>query len=488
MSPDRIPTKDLALEILGDLDDGIAVLDSAFRIVYANAAAKRITGQTTDVLPGKTMWEVLPADLGTGIEAAFRRALDEQARIRVPYLHPPSNKRYDVSVRPLDHGRLCVSFRDAGDGAADEATLPARCAESVARFAAGVAHNLNNILTPVSGHVSLALRKMPPQDPLLHHVGAIRDGTARAAELARQLLAIGGKQFLRPRAVDLNAAINGMQETVRHLAGGGIDLVLRLGAGLSPIQADPQQIEHLLANLAANAREAMPHGGHLLIETAVDGRDAMLVVGDTGAGLDEHARPRIFEPFANAVGPGRGLTLAAVYGIVRQSGGRVSVDSAAGQGTVFRIRFPFAASAECGTAGPDAGRAALPPSERERLSVLVADDDDSVRNFLAEVLSDAGYQVTLAADGAAVLAVVDAHPIDLVITDLMMPGQDGFDIIRALHRSRSGVKIIGMSGAPALRSVGESGWKLLGAHAVLEKPVHLVDLLAAVEQLLAPGP
>jgi two-component system cell cycle sensor histidine kinase/response regulator CckA len=333
--------------------------------------------------------------------------------------------------------------------------------ESVGRLAGGVAHDFNNLLTVISGYSEFVLRRLPGGDPIRRDVEEIRRAGRRASELTQQLLAYSRKQVLRPKVLDLNVAVAEMSKMLVRLLGDDVELGVHLDPALWSVMADPGQIEQVIANLAVNARDAMPEGGSLAIETAnaevgeaaaranLDARPgdyAVLSVTDTGAGMDAETLPRIFEPFFTTKEPGRGtgLGLATVYGIVRQSGGWIDVASAVGRGTTFRIYLPRAAEevfAPSRAPVPDE-----PPYGEE--SVLVVEDQPEVRRLVAEMLSHAGYTVLEASDGVEALAVLDADgaEVALVVTDVVMPRMSGRQLAERLAEARPDVRVLFMSG------------------------------------------
>jgi CheY-like chemotaxis protein len=314
--------------------------------------------------------------------------------------------------------------------------------------------------------------------PLRDTVAQIHKAGERAAGLTRQLLAFSRKQVLEPRVLDLNRVVKEMRPMLERLVGEDVKVRAALHAESGTVSADPHQLEQVLMNLAANARDAMPGGGELVIETAQVERHVMLAVSDNGVGMDEATRRQIFEPFftTKEVGKGTGLGLSMVQGIVAQSGGYIVVHSEPGQGTSFKIYLPALA----GAAGP-----ADVPAQREAerpARILVADDEPGVRSFLRKALEADGNEVIEAADGKQALEEALARQVDLVITDLVMPEQEGIETVRALRQDMPGVGIIAISGAFDGQFLKTA--QMLGADAVLAKPVSAELLLAKVSEVL----
>ena len=334
--------------------------------------------------------------------------------------------------------------------------------QALARMAGGVAHHVNNLLAVINGYGDLLLSALPAADPLRPDAEAIRRAGDRAAALTRELLAFAGKQLLRPQALDLNGLVAGRADTLRRLLGEGIELVTDLAPSLGRVMADPGQMEQVLTDLAANARDALPHGGRLTIATsnieldeslpcpdpeARPGPYVLLTVSDTGRGLDEAARGRLFEPFfgTEGAGQGAGLRLAAVSGIVRQSGGHIDVHSEPGRGNSFRVYLP--------RLGEVAQQAPVGPAEanpsRAPETVLVVEDEEMVRTLAATILRQR-YTVLEAGGGDEALRLVQqyAGPIHLLVSDVRMPGMSGPQLVERLRPIRPGLKALFISGYP----------------------------------------
>ena len=334
--------------------------------------------------------------------------------------------------------------------------LQAQKLEAIGRLAGGVAHDFNNVLTAILGSTELLLLDTPAGVAAREELEIVRDAATRAQELIRQLLAFSARQVLQPAVVDLNALVESLGRMLRRLIGEDVTLTTAPGAGLGAVRVDPGQIEQVLVNLAVNARDAMPDGGRLTIGASnadvVDsgnvprGRYVVLQVTDTGVGMTPEILARVFEPFFTTKerGKGTGLGLATVYGIVQQSGGHVEVDSAPGAGTTFRIYLPrVEAPVE---APPEAAPVTAPEEGSE--TVLVAEDERLVRVLVRKTLTQAGYRVLEAGGGEEALRLAARHDgtIHLLVTDVVMPGMSGRELMRRLAEVRPNVKVLYMSG------------------------------------------
>jgi two-component system cell cycle sensor histidine kinase/response regulator CckA len=331
--------------------------------------------------------------------------------------------------------------------------------EAIGRLAGGVAHDFNNLLTVILGFSELLLAGLTPDDPRQADIAEIQKAGTRAAGLTRQLLAFSRKEIIQPTLLDLNVIVADIRAMLARLIGEDVTIVLDLGTALSPVKADRGQVEQIILNLAVNARDAMPKGGTLTIATAnvepdecrakghltVTASCVALTVSDTGTGMTPEARAHLFEPFftTKGIGKGTGLGLATVHGIVTRNGGSVTVDSEVGKGTSFRVYFPRADAAEHVVA-------AAPAVDRRRggvQTVLVVEDAKGLRELTRRLLERQGYTVLLAANADEALRLFDAHPsIDLLLTDVVMPGASGPDLVKQLVERRPALQVIYMSG------------------------------------------
>jgi signal transduction histidine kinase len=332
--------------------------------------------------------------------------------------------------------------------------------EAIGQLAGGVAHDFNNILTAITGYSELLLHELPDGSSLRDDVGEIRKAADRAAGLTRQLLAFSRKQILAPRVLNLNTLVADLNSLLRRTLGENIDIVTNLAPDLWSVRADPGQLEQVIVNLGVNARDAMPEGGKLTIETSSveldeayamghlpvqPGAFVLLAVSDTGMGMSEETMAHIFEPFftTKEKGKGTGLGLATVYGIVKQSGGFIWVYSEPGQGSTFKIYLPrVAEEAEPGHS-PGAG---APKGGTE--TILLVEDEGGVRSLARRVLETLGYTILEAADSALAVGLADAYkgPIHLLLTDVVLPDSGGRKLAEQLMGRRAGLKVLYMSG------------------------------------------
>jgi two-component system cell cycle sensor histidine kinase/response regulator CckA len=374
----------------------------------------------------------------------------------------------------------------------EEQLFQARKMESIGRLAGGVAHDFNNLLTVINGYSYLLLTKLGDNDPMRGPVADIRSAGESASALVRQLLAFSRKQVLEPRVLDVNRAMEGMQPMLERLLGESMELRVVLGANCGSVHADPHQLEQVIMNLVVNARDAMPGGGRLLIETssvdldrpqATPRRYAVLSVSDRGIGMDQETRRRIFEPFftTKPVGQGTGLGLATVQGIVEQSGGHVSVFSEQGQGTTFKIYLPALGP------GPSSDEPSTLPALGGSETILVVEDRIGVRHYTEAALRSYGYKVLQAANAIEALAIAQRErgPIHLMLTDVVMPNIGGGELAQQLEKLRPGIRVIFMSGfsgnVPQVRDA------LAAPAKFIQKPFSPEELAEKVREVLGPS-
>ena len=365
--------------------------------------------------------------------------------------------------------------------------------EAVGRLAGGIAHDFNNLLTGIIGYADLVLQSLGPTDPIREEVSQIAAAGHRAARLTRQLLAFSRKQVLEPRVVGLNDVVSELEQLLGRVIGDDLRLVVDLDPELGAVRADPGQLEQVVMNLAVNARDAMPEGGTLVIETAnvelgdecrhghlveaEPGRYVRLTVSDTGEGMDRETLEQIFDPFftTKAPGEGTGLGLATVYGIVKQSGGFVWAYSELGRGTVLRIYLPRV----------DEPLEPLEPVVLEGIPrggdevVMIVEDEEFVRTLIARDLRRLGYSVVVASDGHQALALVnEGQPVDLLLTDIAMPGLNGLELATRLREELPSLRVLYMTGYAAAVADGAL------APVLIEKPFGPDALARRIRALL----
>jgi two-component system cell cycle sensor histidine kinase/response regulator CckA len=341
--------------------------------------------------------------------------------------------------------------------------LQAQKMEAIGRLAGGVAHDFNNLLTVIQISTQLLMRQLRPEDPLWEHIQQIQEAGERATSLTRQLLSFSRREIIKPQIVNLSQIVSDLNRMLRRVIGEDIELVTHLAKDLLPVRADPSQIEQIIVNLAVNARDAMPQGGQLAINTenvvldkahvtahidAQPGEHVLLTMIDTGMGMSEEVKAHLFEPFFTTKkrGEGTGLGLPTVYGIVRQSGGHIWVHSEIGQGTTFKIYLPCADEAEDSREAPSPMQSIRTAQGSE--TVLVVEDDASVQVLATQILKSHGYQVLAAKNGLEALQVSREYkgPIHLLLTDVVMPEMNGRELATRLRSQRQELRVLYMSG------------------------------------------
>ena len=392
----------------------------------------------------------------TAIAAVRNGATDYVLKHRLSHLAPAVRRAIAEAQERARRRKMEEALRDS-----QERLRQAQKMEAIGRLAAGVAHDFNNMLTAILGYAQLARMRLGPESPATSDLVEIRKAGERAAGLTRQLLAFSRQQVLQPRALDLNAVVMELDKMLRRLIGADVELMARPGKDLGRVMADPGQIEQILLNLAVNARDAMPRGGRLTIETSEvtldehhartvldvpPGRYVMLSVLDDGEGMDDETMTRIFEPFFTTKDPGKGtgLGLSTVFGIVKQSGGAIEVCSEPGHGATFKLYFPRVENRAEAVASPPHDLPAAAGSE----TVLLAEDDDAVRRLVRETLTLHGYRVHETRNGHEAIQILenDTERIDLLISDIVMPGMGGAELLARAASVRPELKVLCVSG------------------------------------------
>jgi PAS domain S-box-containing protein len=487
--------------------DAVLLVDSALgRVEDANPAAERLYGRTRDELRQLTYADLVSPESESepGLPPANSRALPARHRraegpsfpveISAGELRLAEGNLRVLSIRDVSERELAESARRD----LEQNLRQAQKMEAVGRLAGGVAHDFSNVLAVILGYSDLLARDLPAGDARLREcLEGIVEAAHRAVGVTRQLLTLSRKKLLRPEVLSLDKVVKDLGKLLSRTIGERIEVTMRLGEGVWPVLADADQLAQVLINLAVNARDAMPDGGPLVIATgnaeltsaAPDlglpaGRYVTLSVRDGGCGMSEEIRAQIFEPFFTTKETGTGLGLATVYGIVRQAGGAIRVESRPDAGSTFTVYLPAAEERV-------AARVQLPvaPSAPRGLgeTVVIAEDEDALRVLLGRVLAGSGYQVISGRNGAEALEAVRARGgrVDLLLTDLVMPRMSGAELAAALSGEQPGLKVLYMTGHtddPALL-----GGVDVGAIELIQKPFTSEALLGLVRRLLGPA-
>jgi nitrogen-specific signal transduction histidine kinase len=406
-----------------------------------------------------------------------------------------------ISVSPIHDaegqvvGASTIARNITGQKKIEDQLRQSQKMEAVGRLAGGVAHDFNNLLGIVTACSELLRSRVDANG--LEYVDNIREAAKRGASLTRQLLAFSRRQPVQNQLLDVNERLKEVSKLLRPLMGDDVEIVLLPRSSSAIVEADPGQLDQVVMNLAVNSRDAMPHGGKLIIETGVfdfdegfarehppmtAGRYVMVAISDNGTGMDEATRSRIFEPFftTKEIGKGSGLGLATAYGIIKQSGGHVWVYSEPGHGTTFKIYLP---SAEEKLNGRVESHEETLPASREGVTILLVEDDPMMRRLTRQMLQEHGYRVLEAEDGRSALEVIasNAAPIDLTLTDVVMKRMNGPELVLRLIESNPGMKVVYMSGYTG-ELVAHQGFDT--GIRLLEKPFTRADLLKTIDAAL----
>jgi PAS domain S-box-containing protein len=480
-------------------DAAVFLFDLDLRYILAEGQSLHLDSSE---LEGRTIWEALEPDVAAAVEPSYRAALaGETSEFELEF----GTNWYLVTVAPTFEdgevvGGLAYAAQITQRKRLEEQLHQSQKLEAVGALAGGIAHDFNNLLTVVSGYASLALRTLPPDDPARYGIEQVILSAKRAALLTQQLLAFSRRQFFVPRVVNVSDAVEGILPMLEMLVEDRIELVFDLAPDLPDVMFDPGRLEQVLVNLAVNARDAIDDAGRITIATSevildeeyavmhsgvTSGPHVALVVSDTGVGMDAATRARVFEPFftTKQVTHGSGLGLSTVHGIVTQSGGNVWLYSEPGRGTTFKIYLPVAVDAGLRNTG-------LPPA----LSldgfvggtILVVEDHPAVRALTVRVLRDAGYDVVEAASVDEALEVLGGTAVDVILTDLVMPGGTGERLAGSEDDRGTEPGLVFMSGYTEASITRDE--LLTGGAGFLEKPFTPDRLLAAVAAARAAGP
>ena len=493
---------------LSSIGDAVLVTDSDGTVTFLNPVAETLTGWPVAEARGKPVDELLKLlhdRTREAIENPVARALRE--RVLVAAQEPAILVSRAGTEAPVEHSASPVRdpagevqgavlvFRDISKRLQlEEQATHAQKMDAVGRLAGGVAGDFNNVLTVITGYAELLRTEISSSSPMRRFVDEIIYAGERAAALTRHLLAFSRGATAQPRVLDPNHVVSAMEPMLRRLLGQNIELILLTTPGVGRVKVDAAQMEQVVVNLSTNARDAMPRGGKLVIETAnVDldeaaaqnmtaksGPYVMVAVSDTGVGMDNETRSRLFEPFftTKAPGSGSGLGLATVYGAIKQADGHVTVYSQPNCGTIFEIYLPRVKEA--------ATEAPRMRSAKGSETILLVDDEEGVRKLVVAVLKSNGYDVMEAANGVSALAAYEknGHKVDMVLTDVVMPQMNGFELGQQLTDRAPGVKILYMSGYRD-NAIGGSGGD--APRAFLHKPFTPDVLLSKVREVLDAG-
>jgi two-component system cell cycle sensor histidine kinase/response regulator CckA len=494
---DRLHLLGTALE---STTNAIVITDTHGSIEWVNGAFRTLTGYSTEECLGQNPRDLLKS--GVQDDAFYKDLWDTILEGKV-WQGELVNRRKDgthyyelLTITPVHNRDGVIShFVDIKIDISErkrleQELLQAQKMESVGRLAGGVAHDFNNLLTVISGFTDLALSDLKEGDNLYKDLTQVMKATQRASALTRQLLAFSRREVLLPEILNVDEVVDGCVEMLRHLVGENFALEILPARGKGMVLADPGQMEQVIMNLVLNARDAMPMGGRILIETTNDVIEQNMMVGhtavspgkyvclsviDTGLGMDSAMQDHIFEPFftTKSMGAGTGIGLATVYGIVRQSGGHVAVLSTLGKGSTFKIYLPSVEESALSTMAPAA--AAIQCGHE---NILIVEDEPALRVLTDRILSHAGYSTILALDGEDALLRMEQQPVpvDLVLTDMRMPGMSGQELVEKLNALYPGVKTLYMSGYTdtALASQG-----------IVDNTTHLLAKPFTAEQLTA---
>ena len=474
--------------------------------LFVNPAAESVTGYPAADMVGRNFWQTLyPGDEYGQAEQLSRELEEGDVRDCEMVLTTRAGEKRTIAwsfVRRLDEAGKLIEIVGFGNDISERRGLEEQLRQSqkmeaVGRLAGGVAHDFNNLMTAVTGYSELLLRREKKKDGARKELEEIHRAGERAAELTRQLLAFGRRQMMKPRVVDLNGIVAGMDSMLRRLIGEDVDLLTALSPDLGQVKVDPGQIEQALMNLALNSRDAMPSGGKLTISTTNVSLDdayarrhvgvrpgpyVMLAVSDTGSGIDAQTRSHLFEPFFTTKGQPQatGMGLSTVYGIVKQSGGHIFVYSESGHGTAIKIYLPRVEGQVEATLASEARGAPAGGSE----TILLVEDEEAVLALARDILQMNGYTVLVARDGAEGLQTCERHhgAIDLLLTDVVMPHMSGRDLVDRARPLRPAMRILFMSGYTGDAIVHQG--VLAPGSEMLEKPFTVAALVRKVREVL----
>jgi PAS domain S-box-containing protein len=492
--------------------DAIFICDLTGRLLEVNRAAVDGLGYTRDELLTMTVTDVAPPEFAANLPGRM-----DSLRDKGSISFETAQLRRDGTVTPIEMNTALIDLggepavlgiaRDISErkrAEAERALLESQLRqvqkmEGIGQLAGGIAHDFNNLLTAIRGYATLAVHEVAPDSDARSDLEQIEQAADRATGLTRQLLAFARRAVLQPKLVDLGEIVREVEPMLHRLIDEDVTLITVTPPAHGQVLADPSQMEQVIINLVVNARDAMPDGGTLRIETAdveldeefvrqhpaaTAGPNARLAVIDTGTGMDEATLGHLFEPFFTTKGPGKGtgLGLATVYGIVRQSGGLIIASSELGQGSTFTVYLPWATGVSEAVPQAAPARPAGLPRNRDA-TVMVVEDDESVRGFVTRVLKGAGYRIISAPDGAAALLTDPGEKMDLLLTDVVMPTMGGRQVAERLCATRPDLRVLYVSGHVD-NAIARQGVLDPGVH-YLAKPFTADALVAAVDAELA---
>ena len=493
--------------IIDSSEDAIIGKDLNGIVTSWNRGAEHVYGYSADEMVGNSITKISPADRPDEIPGILRKIRRGETVSHFESVRVTKDGRHlniSLTVSPIHDaqgtivGASAIGRDITAHKRAEDQLRQAQKMEAIGRLAGGVAHDFNNILGIITACIELLESRIDSKAASQQYIDNIRKAAERGATLTRQLLAFSRQQVVQTTVLDLNARLRETSKLLRPLMGDDVEVIISGRSSAAVVEGDPVQLDQVILNLAVNARDAMPKGGKLILETSTiemdetmaaqhapltAGKYVQLTVSDTGTGMDSATAARIFEPFftTKEVGKGTGLGLAMVYGIVRQSNGHILVYSEPGRGTTFKIYMP---SAEDKIGLPTPGKSEALPRRRTDTTILLVEDDETMRMLTKQLLVDHGYNVIEASDGASALdtGVSEDKHIDVLLTDVVMRGISGPELVRQLASSRPKTKVIFMSGY-----TGE----LLSEHDVfqagtrfLEKPFSRASLLKMVDAAL----
>ena len=483
--------------IFSSITDAVYVLDSDWRFAYLNHQAEVLLERKASELVGRNVWAEFPEATRTVLHEAYHRARRDRVVVDLQFFYPPLDRWMHVRGFPHDQG-LTVYFRDITDHVTREEQLrQAQKMDAIGSLTGGIAHDFNNLLTVILGNAQVLAKTLPADREQHGQATTIADAAERAAALTQRLLAFARRQPLDPKPTRVSELIGNLEPLLDRSVGEQYDMVMSLADNLPPAMIDPGQLETAILNLVINARDAMPDGGTVTIETAakfideayaldhgfaVTGCHVVIAVSDSGVGIAPEQRGRIFEPFytTKQVGQGTGLGLPMVYGFIKQSNGHVAVYSEPGHGSTFRLYLPCADAVD----GPDEEKPHAPGERGGSERILVVEDDDFVREFTEVTLQSLGYDIVATADGPTAIAILEqGERFDMLLSDVILAGpMNGREVAEVARAMVPGLRVLFMSGYP--QNVIVHNGRLDPGARLLPKPFTRQDIAARIREIL----